>query len=81
MLNKQKIHLRIETIIMVSLKQKNENCYAFFCRKLCKRLRGLQARKRAYTVIIPVEDGSFDEIIFEKVPTLNGMKLPKTKEQ
>ena len=30
---------------------------------------------------IPVEDVSFDEIIPEKVPTLNDIKLPKTKEQ
>ena len=28
-----------------------------------------------------VEDVSFDEIIPEKVPTLNDIKLPKTKEQ
>ena len=28
-----------------------------------------------------VEDVSFDEIIPEKVPTLDGIKLPKSKEQ
>ena len=30
---------------------------------------------------LPVEDVNFDEIISEKVPTSNHIKLPKTKEQ
>ena len=85
------IHLKIETIITVSVKSKRMKIIIrVFPKKNAKNSEDYKLIKEPPKILldspplpenVPLEDVKLYEIIPEKVPTLNGIKLPKTKEQ